>query len=162
MRNSKVKGFTLVELIVVIAIIAILAAILVPSMLGYIRNSRITQADANAKNIHTAATAAVAQAYVDGNLGAPAATDTGVDVTNLSISVTLTGGTATTVSLADELGGSLDGKARVWYNPGTAAVTGAAWTANANSTIPANWPTAPIAKSANPIVGYFPAVDRES
>ncbi|MDE6709347.1 MAG: prepilin-type N-terminal cleavage/methylation domain-containing protein, partial [Oscillospiraceae bacterium] len=70
MRNSKVKGFTLVELIVVIAIIAILAAILVPNMLGYIRNSRFSQADANAKNVHTAATAAIAQAYADGRLGA--------------------------------------------------------------------------------------------
>ena len=33
------KGFTLVELVVVIAIIGVLAAILVPTMMSYIRKS---------------------------------------------------------------------------------------------------------------------------
>ena len=66
MRNSKAKGFTLIELIVVIAIIAVLAAILVPSMLGYVRNSRISRANANAKQVNTAFAAALTQISIGG------------------------------------------------------------------------------------------------
>ena len=45
------KGFTLVELIVVIAIIAVLAAILVPTMMGYVTQSRVTSADTTAQQL---------------------------------------------------------------------------------------------------------------
>ncbi len=53
--KKKQEGFTLIELIIVIAILAIIAAIAVPNILGAVDNSRKSTDVANAKIILNAA-----------------------------------------------------------------------------------------------------------
>ena len=81
MRNSTVKGFTLIELIVVIAIIGVLAAILVPSMIGYLSDSKLATANTNAKlsyeNVATLCTKLETAGYP-----ITASADTTVDLTS--------------------------------------------------------------------------------
>ena len=55
MKGKNSKGFTLVELIVVIAIIGVIAAILVPTLMSYIRKAGAKADIASAKQLYTAA-----------------------------------------------------------------------------------------------------------
>lgn len=57
----KKHGFTLIELVVVIAIIAVLASLLVPVMLHFIAKSKIMSSNSAAKDITTAISAAMVE-----------------------------------------------------------------------------------------------------
>jgi type IV pilus assembly protein PilA len=58
--KKKDRGFTLIELIVVIGILAILAALAIPAVAGYLENSKAQTNMATAKTIYNAASAYLA------------------------------------------------------------------------------------------------------
>lgn len=53
MKKNNKKGFTLIELIVVIAILAILAAILIPAVTGYIAKATDGKDQANCRSLYS-------------------------------------------------------------------------------------------------------------
>lgn len=109
--KGKKTGFTLVELIIVIAIIAILAAIAIPKF-GEIRENANVKADiANAKNIQTAATAAVS----NGDITLPTGAAISVDIATV-----ITGGAVPAPKAKEAAGGSF---AATVDNKGVVVVT---------------------------------------
>ena len=71
MMHKNEKGFTLIELMIVIAIIGILAAIAIPNFISYRKRSYNTAANADIKNLYTSAQAY----YTDNPAGASTALD---------------------------------------------------------------------------------------
>ena len=65
------KGFTLIEIVIVLVIIAILSAMLVPSMMGWIDDSKKKSFLQEARSALTATQAEIANMYVAGETNIP-------------------------------------------------------------------------------------------
>ena len=65
MKKLNKKGFTIVELVIVIAVIAILAAVLIPTFSGVVDKANESKALQEAKNAYTLA---LAEALEDGKI----------------------------------------------------------------------------------------------
>ena len=62
-KTERQKGFTLVELIVVLVILAILAALLIPALTGYIDKANYEKVIASTRQVVMAAQTDTSEAY---------------------------------------------------------------------------------------------------
>ena len=83
------KGFTLIELIVVILILAILAAILVPSILNYVGQAEDAKDQANARGLYSELSLAIIDTSITvptpGDYGPSGCTFAGTTIATLEV-----------------------------------------------------------------------------
>ena len=88
LRKKNQKGFTLIELMIVIAIIGILAAIAIPNFLSYRKKGQDSAAQAAAKNFYNTTMAYFADVTSTGTAVTPANEEGGYTIDTTVIAVT--------------------------------------------------------------------------
>ncbi len=99
MKKLNKKGFTLIELIVVIAILAILAAILIPALTNYIKKATDTKNAANCRSTYTKYALDVAVQPAGTTVAVPT-------LTGATVTATVTSGAVTAFQCVFTAGGT--------------------------------------------------------
>lgn len=133
-RKKDNKGFTLVELIVVIVILAILAAILIPGVLKWIDKAKEEQYTLEARNIYLATQSEVAAAYAKDPSSMPTTAGTGDNELSLANIKALSDVDVKTVTITYKAGSYDIEKLVTTFNSGEKGIT-ATMTGNATWSI---------------------------
>lgn len=120
------KGFSLVELIIVIAIMAILVGVLAPQFMKYVESSRQSTDIQNASSIRSAIEAGVADGTVVGTVKVEVASN------KIKVSVSGTGATLGDALTSVGLAAETDCKSQGWPAAEVASYASYTWTPNSS------------------------------